>query len=80
MMNKYYPLYEFLSKCSETKVVLSCSEIETILSEKLPMSAHKHKWWWSNNDKTHVQSIAWGEAGYKVDDVILGEKITFTKE
>ena len=61
-----------------TLVSLSYSEIENILSAKLPTSAYKYKEWWDNN--SHVQSKSWRDAGYKVDTVFLGDKVIFVKE
>ena len=61
-----------------TLVSLSYSEIENILSAKLPTSAYKYKEWWDNN--SHVQSKSWRDAGYNVDTVFLGDKVIFVKE
>ncbi len=76
-MGKYYPLYEYLKRHSNDIIVLNYEEIEQIISAKLPASAYKYKEWWDNN--SHIQSVSWIEAGYKVDDVALGEKATFVK-
>jgi hypothetical protein len=39
-MSKYDSLNEYFSKCVESKVVLSLSEIESIIGDKLPQSAY----------------------------------------
>ena len=77
-MGKYDPLFRYLNANRNTQVTLSCSEIENILSAKLPYSAYKFKQWWDNN--SHVQSKSWRDAGYKVDTVFLGDKVLFVKE
>ena len=77
-MGKYDPLFRYLNSDVKSKVVLSYVEIENILSFKLPTSAYKYKAWWDNN--SHVQSKSWRDAGYKVDSIILGDKVIFIKE
>ena len=77
-MGKYDPLLRYLNSLSNRQVTLSYSEIENILSVKLPNSAYKYKQWWDNN--SHVQSKSWRDAGYKVYSIILCEKVIFIKE
>ena len=77
-MGKYDPLFRYLKQVSKSQKILTYSEMERILAEKLPDSAYKYKQWWDNN--SHVQSKAWRDAGYKVDIVHLGDKIIFVKE
>ena len=77
-MGKYDPLFRYLNSDVKWQVTLSYSEIENILSAKLPDSAYKYKEWWDN--KSHVQSKSWLDAGYKVDSIILGDKVIFIKE
>ncbi len=77
-MKKYEPLYTYLGTINETQVTLTYSQIEDILSAKLPLSAYKYKEWWDNN--SHVQSESWRIANFIVCDVVLGEKVTLKKE
>ena len=77
-MEKYDPLFRYLNANKNTQVTLSYSEIENILSAKLPNSAYKYKQWWDNN--SHIQSKSWRDAGYKVDTVFLGNKVVFAKD
>ena len=77
-MGKYDLLFRYLKQTSKLQNILTYSEIEIILAEKLPDSAYKYKQWWDNN--SHVQSKAWRDAGYKVDTVHLGDKVIFVKE
>ncbi len=68
---KYAPLHMRLNGMppSESHLQLSFAEIEQIIGDKLPPSAHNHREWWSNHAGRHVQAGAWLEAGWKVDSV-----------
>ena len=77
-MGKYDPLFRYLNANKNAQVTLSYSEIENILSAKLPNSDYKYKQWWDNN--SHIQSKSWRDAGYKVDKVFLGKQVIFIKE
>ena len=79
-MGKYDPLFRYLQKIQGRQITLSYTELEKILNTTLPASSRKDPRWWLNNDKTHVQSSAWGNAGFVVKKVVLGEHITFSKE
>lgn len=63
--------------CKNDEITLSYSELEEIISAKLPASAYKHSAWWANG--SHIQSESWLTADYKVTNVELGEKVTFEK-
>ena len=77
-MGKYDPLFRYLNAKGKQQVMLQYVEIESILSAKLPISAYKYIEWWDNN--SHVQSKSWRDAGYKVDEVLLGKQVIFVKE
>ena len=77
-MGKYEPLLRYLSVNEQKQVILSYFEIENILSARLPISAYKYTAWWDN--KSHVQSKSWRDAGYKVDEIFLGDKVIFVKD
>lgn len=78
-MSKYNPLGVYLEDSKVKIVKLSYAEIEKILCDKLPETASKNKAWWSNNDRSHVQSAAWSDVGYLVNEIQLGEYIVFVK-
>jgi hypothetical protein len=78
-MTKYEPLTTYLNLHKKERIKLTYSEIEGILGFELPPSARKYREWWSNNDTSHTYSKSWGEAGYKITDVILGESVVFEK-
>lgn len=77
-MGKYDPLFRYLQDSLNHQNALSYAEIENILSAKLPPSAYKYNEWWDNN--SHVQSKSWRDAGYKVDNIHLGDIVVFVKE
>ena len=77
-MGKYDPLFCYLNSCGNQQVSISYVELEKIISSELPNSAYKYVEWWDNN--SHVQSKSWRDAGYKVDNVFLGNKVIFIKE
>ncbi|MBQ8684441.1 MAG: hypothetical protein IJ518_08010 [Clostridia bacterium] len=79
-MGKYAPLTNFLLSANQSKMTLTYSEIEKVIGFALPKSAYQYDRWWMNNDKTHTQSAAWGDAGYDVETVVLGNQITFVKK
>ena len=76
-MKKYEPLYTYLKMSKTDVITLSYSELEVIISAKLPASAYKHRPWWANG--SNIQSVSWITADYKVTNVELGEKVTFEK-
>ena len=72
-MGKFNPLTKHLSNRSERTIVLSFSEIEQIISEKLCYSAYTYKAYWFPS-KTHMLPNAIIEAGYKIDDIDLSKQ------
>lgn len=76
---KYRPLAQHLATRAENRFMLSFTEIETILGEKLPKSAYKHKAWWANS-RTHSQATAWMTLGFSTAEVYPELRtITFQK-
>jgi hypothetical protein len=72
-MGKYDPLYNYLSKRTDTKIALTFTEIEKLIGDKLPESAKRYSAWWSNSQtKAHPYAHAWLDANYKTVDVISG--------
>jgi hypothetical protein len=70
---KYDPLEEQLrsTRASRGSLVLSFSEIETIIGVQLPSSAYLYREWWSNQSdvSNRPQGKAWISAGYEVECV-----------
>jgi DNA-binding XRE family transcriptional regulator len=67
--SKYQPLLEYLTRLDDVEVVLTFTEIETIMGEPLPESARQKRAWWSNRSKGALQAKAWMNAGYLVEDL-----------
>jgi CBS domain-containing protein len=64
------------SKLSDIR--LTFQDIEALLPEPLPSTAHEHESWWSNDYLNHPQSLTWLEAGWRVRDVNLNVgEVTF---
>jgi hypothetical protein len=79
-VGKYEPLSNFLQKQSADEVRLSFEQIERIIGEKLPASAHEHRAWWSNNPNNSVMTKAWIEAGFRSEQVDMeGRKLLFRR-
>ena len=77
MTGKYDPLENYLRALpvSQEKLTLSFESIEQVLKDQLPPSAYEHRAWWGNQKQgTHVEAIAWMDAGWMVDTVDLREK------
>jgi DNA-binding transcriptional regulator YiaG len=78
--SKYQPLMAYLQRTDAPEVVLSLAEIELLLGEPLPPSAHQKRAWWSNRSKGALQAKAWMEAGYLVEEIDLHTgRITFRR-
>ena len=77
MTGKYDPLEKYLRALpvSQEELTLSFEAIEQILNDRLPPSAYEHRAWWGNQKQgTHVEAIAWMDAGWMVDTVDFKEK------
>jgi hypothetical protein len=68
---KYDPLRAWLSGASHP-VVVSFEALDRLV-DGLPPSAFVHRSWWAN-DRSHVEAVAWIEAGRTVDAVNLRER------
>ena len=65
-------------KLSDIQVAFQ--DIEALLPEPLPSTAHEHESWWSNDYLSHPQSLAWLRAGWRVRDVNLAAgEVTFQR-
>ena len=62
------------------EVVMTFSEIETLIGRSLAASARTRRAWWSNRSRGAVQAAAWMGAGYHVEELDLeAETVTFRK-
>lgn len=74
---KYKLIKDYLKNCKSDSVKLSYKEIEKIIEMSLPNSAYKYDAWWANGG--HSQADAWLGAGWRVNEVNLGNYIVFKK-
>lgn len=64
----------------EDKLLLSFEDIEAVIESPLPASARRHRSWWANDSVSHVQSIQWLEAGWRVSNINFTEgRVTFNR-
>lgn len=75
-MSKYSPLAEYLRQESSDEVRLSFADIEEIIGDALPRSAHVHRAWWGNlrAHHSHPWATEWMEAGWECDAVSLQDQ------
>ena len=77
MAGKYTPLENYLRDRpdSQREVTLGFEQIEGILNAKLPSSAYEYRQWWENEKEgNHVNTRAWANAGWKVENVDFSKK------
>jgi hypothetical protein len=80
-MSKYGPLENFLAKKDVETISMTFSEIESVIENRLPPSARKHRAWWSNNPSNSVITYAWLGAGYKATNVdMTAERLIFRRD
>lgn len=80
--DKYLGLKNYLKISGESKVILTFSQIETIINDVLPNSAYEYSSVWWSNDPNHSQAIAWLDAGYRTEQVSISSgsnQIIFVK-
>ena len=74
---KYEALATFLAGRGNQRVTMTFAELDVLVGG-LPRSARVYRAWWSNEeDGRHVQAHAWMRAGFRADEVELGERVTF---
>lgn len=79
--SKYQPLQQHLENSNTAEITLTFTEIEQIIGNTLPDSAHTKRQWWGNRNKGALQSTSWIQAGYSVTKIDLeAKKITFSKQ
>ena len=79
-MSKYDPLRDRLLAETSDVVTFRFAQIEALVP--LPAAAKRYAFWWSNDDvrtTIHVQSKAWGEAGFRAEPNLRGKLVTFRR-
>jgi CBS domain-containing protein len=77
---RYRPLEGWLveQKVHAKNIRVGFEDIENVLGETLPPAAREHRSWWANDPISNQQSVAWLQAGWRVDDVDLtAGEVTF---
>jgi len=80
-MAKYEKLTDWLNNPQRNpqRLLLTFREIEHIIEDHLPESAHKYVAWWGKESGSE-QSHAWLDAGWEVESVDLkAEEVAFRK-
>lgn len=79
-MSKYAPLGHYLRLKGTDRVTLSFDDVADIIGDALPPSAFEHAEWWANSP-SHVEALAWLDAGWKTQSVSPLERcVTFVRE
>lgn len=71
---KFIGLSNYLKDSDKDEVILTLSEIEKIIGDKLCKSAYKHKEYWYLSD-THTFPHSWIQEGYRLKSLDLNKKI-----
>jgi hypothetical protein len=75
-MRKYAALHSHLNRRNGRPEMLTFEDIEQIIGKPLPVSAHKHRSFWANdNQDHHSHARAWMRAGYRVAYVDRDQKV-----
>jgi len=53
---------------------MTFDQIERVIGEKLPRSAHRYRAWWSNNPDNSVMTKAWLDAGFRSEQVDMEQR------
>ena len=72
-MSKYAPLTEYLKAQDADRIPMTFAEMERVLGFPLPKSSRKHRAWWANDPRGHVNAEAWHKAGFRAEGVDLGD-------
>lgn len=80
-MSRYDRLYDHLVDRDGTEWRAEFRQIEAILGDALPRSAHQYPAWWANQSGSgHIQSAAWQRAGWKTTKLDLEQRmVTFSR-
>jgi len=79
--SRYAPLALWLQNqpTDQDRQRLTFVQIEQIIGDKLPPSAHQHRSWWANDPVGHVQSQQWLSVGWRAYVNMSKEEVTFVR-
>lgn len=81
-MSKYSLFGTYLESLDVNQTTVTFSEFESIISNKLPPTARKHRAWWANavSDSTHTWANIWLDSGWMVTHLdMVKEYVVFTR-
>lgn len=78
-MAKYDALAEVLATTHATSRTFDFDELDDLIPGGLPASARSSRSWWDNSVTIDGQASAWLGAGWKVESVTLGDRVTFVQ-
>ena len=77
---RYAPLAVWLQSQDNERVACTFEAIESIIEDKLPSSARRHRNWWDNDSVSHSQSVQWLDAGWRVSRINMSaERVIFSR-
>lgn len=75
-MGKYEPLARHLASLTSDDWSARFTDVEGVLGFTLPVSAHKHRAWWANQQgANHSQTEGWKSAGWETKEVDFNRKL-----
>lgn len=78
-MAKYDSLADVLRATHATSRTFTFDELDELIPGGLPPSARNHRPWWGNSVTVDGQASSWLGAGWKVESVSLGDRVTFVQ-
>lgn len=80
-MGKYDALSGHLRRQTADEFDMTFTEIERVIGAMLPKSAARPQWWANvtDPDTTHVQRLAWGDAGFDAFLIAGDERVRFKR-
>lgn len=78
MPTKYQPLFDFLAEATDDEVVLSFTEIATMIGGALPESAILRPAWWANQSFAQVRT--WRAMGWRARAEHDNLRVIFTRD
>lgn len=73
-MNKYAPLTQYLRECKQERVTLAFDELVKLC--KIPPNTFQYRSSWCNSKSSNMAK-SWLSAGYVVDEISVGDYVTF---
>lgn len=74
--HKYLPLSKHLMSQPQFmgRVEMTFEEVQRVIGDLLPPSAHRYSAWWANDHTRHVQASAWLGVGWRTEKVRIAER------